>query len=91
MLLPNVSFHAMFGKVLFVLFDILVGLMLYEILRRRAIDESLATFSVAVGWLLNPLVINISTRGNAESVIAAVVVTTLYFLEQKREIIAAIL
>lgn len=91
MLLPNISLHPVFGKVLFVVFDVLVGIMLYRILRRRDVDASMASLSVAVGWLLNPLVINISTRGNAESVIGALVVATLYFLETKRELIAAIL
>lgn len=39
---------------------------------------------VSFGWLLNPVVINVSTRGNAESLICLLVVLTLYFLVKKQ-------
>ena len=61
-------------------------------MQRRSVGKArTALWSVAVGWLLNPLVVNISTRGNAESIIGALVVATLYFIELERDVIAGLL
>jgi hypothetical protein len=88
--LPNNFVHKSFGKVLFVVFDLLIGWFLFEILKRKCQRDSTALMYAAV-WLFNPFAINVSTRGNAESVIGALVVSTLYLLETKREILAAIM
>ena len=66
-----------FGKMVFVVMDLLTGVMILALLeipnkRRRLILASL--------WLLNIMVITISTRGNAESVICFLVLLSLYFL-----------
>ncbi|KAF8610694.1 glycosyltransferase family 50 protein [Ceratobasidium sp. AG-I] len=94
--LPNELLHPTFGKVVFAACDLLVGFVLYfTFLRvfkpRRAkdstVDPGLATktrrLAVAwVGglWLLNPIVANISTRGSAESVLGAMVVSTHFLV-----------
>ncbi|KAM9995768.1 hypothetical protein ACTFIY_001946 [Dictyostelium cf. discoideum] len=41
-------------------------------------------------WLLNPFSINVSTRGNAESVIGAMVLASFYFLTKKNLTLASI-
>lgn len=71
---------ASFGKFLFVLCDIMVGYLIY-----RNIEETGAAKCVALKcaqlWLFNPLTMVVSTRGNADSVMAALVLGTLYLLK----------
>ncbi|KAJ3387070.1 hypothetical protein HDU92_002161, partial [Lobulomyces angularis] len=67
-LLPNV-WLPIFGKLLFVLCDLLTGYIIMEILKidkPSAINNQLMLTSII--WLLNPFVINISTRGSSESI-----------------------
>lgn len=78
LLVPNEWVHPAFGKVLFALADLVVGCLLYRLLvRRRREDASTAANAVAAIWLLNPIIANISTRGSSESIVGAVVVSTL--------------
>lgn len=103
LILPN-ELHPMFGKVLFCLCDLLVGLLLYYIFLRIGIPSPSAkpgsqaskeaSFAMSLQhrailwisglWLLNPMVANISTRGSAESVLGAMVVTTHYLILSDR-------
>ncbi|KAK7500341.1 hypothetical protein BaRGS_00008564 [Batillaria attramentaria] len=64
-LVPNILLHPFFGKLLFIAFDILTGHLIYTILRRNSCQESTAKVS-ALLWLLNPLPMTVSSRGNAE-------------------------
>jgi phosphatidylinositol glycan class M len=74
LLIPNEFLHPAFGKFLFATCDIIVGGLLYNILKRT---NSRAYLWVGILWLLNPIVANISTRGSAESVLGAIVISTL--------------
>jgi len=67
--LPRGFFQAIFGKVIFSLSDILCGVILLKCLVRIGTRASKAVRVVEIGWLFNPFVINISTRGSAESLI----------------------
>ena len=84
MLVPNILVAEAWGKCVFVLCDLLVGKLL-ELLsqqivgRQRFVQYGGFMYIVAL-WLLNPVVINVSTRGNAESVISLMFVSCLYFL-----------
>ncbi|GAA5860668.1 hypothetical protein JCM3774_006245 [Rhodotorula dairenensis] len=78
LLVPNEYIHPAFGKVVFAVADLLVAGLLYRLLvrsGRRA--RASAANAVAAIWLLNPIIANISTRGSSESVVGAIVVTTL--------------
>jgi phosphatidylinositol glycan class M len=102
-MLPNEFLHPLFGKFVFALCDLLVGLLLYHIFLRTGISslsnrqgvqvskdaslkqdvsksQRLAISLIAGLWLLNPIVANISTRGSAESVLGAMVVTTHFLI-----------
>lgn len=73
-LIPN-SFNLMFGKILFAVCDLLVGMIIVEILKSRRINRRWSYL-----WTLNPFVAVISTRGNAESILSFLVMASLYFI-----------
>ena len=77
MLTPNVYFGKLFGKGVFVLADVATALMIFLILRLRRCSCQMATNCMRL-WLFNPLSMAVSTRGNAESLIALLVLGTLY-------------
>ena len=81
-LVPCISVHMAFGKVLFCVLDLLAGWMIRHILLSEGVKREPATKAAAF-WLLNPLVINVSTRGNAESIMSVLVLWTLLLLRKK--------
>ncbi|CCK72989.1 glycosylphosphatidylinositol-alpha 1,4 mannosyltransferase I KNAG_0M01360 [Huiozyma naganishii CBS 8797] len=74
-------FHA--TKLVFMLADIVTGLLIYLILR-RAYPETRCSerrrLVLTALWLLNPMVITISTRGNAEPVLCVLILGAMYCL-----------
>lgn len=89
MLLPNVNHTKMFGKLLFVIFDVLTGYLVYSILRSNGLEKNLSN-RCACFWLLNPLAATVSSRGNAESIMTFLVLLTLKFLQGRRYVLAAL-
>lgn len=94
MLLPNLWWTKIFGKLLFLACDLLIGVLLVELLThllkaRRAPDEDVRSEAVfySLFWLFNPIAMNVSTRGNAESVIGSLVMLSLYLVVVKKSII----
>ncbi|CAO3677922.1 unnamed protein product [Rhizopus microsporus] len=83
LLTPNIYLFRSFGKCLFVAADLIVGYLIHCILLLRGMPSKRALFFDAL-WLLNPIVANISTRGNAESLLGCMVLGTLYLMLQKR-------
>ncbi|QRV86716.1 phosphatidylinositol glycan, class M [Ceratobasidium sp. AG-Ba] len=61
------------------------------ILNAETMRQRRAVAWVSALWLLNPMVANISTRGSAESVLGAMVVSSLYLLLSSRLEWAAVL
>jgi GPI mannosyltransferase 1 subunit M len=88
-LTPNITIHPSFGKYIFVMADLLVGYLLYLIITLKTGEEKNAGWMVGL-WLLNPFSVNVSTRGNAEAVIALLVVLALYYLFTNRWILSAV-
>lgn len=89
-LTPNVYLSHVFGKLLFITCDVLSGHLIYLILRQRGLSCE-AACRVCSLWLLNPLPAGVSSRGNAESVLTALVLATLLCLELRQLPMAAIL
>ena len=89
MLVPNHFILFSFGKVLFVLCDLGVGWLIHEILRLERVKSVSRLLSVAV-WLLNPLTATVSTRGNAESFLAVLVLSSIYFLLRGSHTLSAV-
>ncbi|XP_066541897.1 GPI mannosyltransferase 1 [Hoplias malabaricus] len=90
MLLPNIYLSPHFGKLLFILCDVLSSVQLYCILCHRGLSQDAACRFCAL-WLLNPLPIGVSTRGNAEALLSLLVLSTLYFMELNKRYTAAFL
>ena len=89
-LVPNITLHKAFGKLFFVLCDIIAGYLIHLILKTEGIVDSTAV-KYSWMWFFNPMIITVSTRGNAESVLAVLVLSTLYFMLNKRFILSAVL
>uniref|UniRef100_A0AAV1TJ29 GPI mannosyltransferase 1 n=1 Tax=Peronospora matthiolae TaxID=2874970 RepID=A0AAV1TJ29_9STRA len=89
LLLPNIYVHQVFGKVLFVGCDLLVGYVLYRILRLRGLPDTDAVNYCCV-WLFHPFSINISTRGNADSIVVLLVLLSLLLIMRKQVVLSAI-
>lgn len=90
LLIPNIYLCMGFGKLLFVLCDVLSGALIYRTLCLRGRDCKTATYVCSL-WLLNPLPMGVSSRGNAESILAALVLGTLLCMEARRLVWAAVL
>ena len=72
LMIPNLWFYD-FGKVLFCLIGILCTYYIDKILKLTG-----HPISPMILWLYNPLEINTSTRGNAESIVALMTILVLY-------------
>ncbi|CAG8618896.1 11549_t:CDS:2 [Gigaspora rosea] len=79
LLTPNIYIHKSFGKLVFILADIVVGVLIHKILCLRGLNEQKAVNYSAL-WLLNPIVASISTRGNAESLLGAMIYPIIHAL-----------
>uniref|UniRef100_A0A3Q3JRV6 GPI alpha-1,4-mannosyltransferase I, catalytic subunit n=1 Tax=Monopterus albus TaxID=43700 RepID=A0A3Q3JRV6_MONAL len=95
LLTPNIYLSMVFGKILFIVCDVLSGLLIYRILCLRGLGSEVSSCTTARRvsslWLLNPLPMGVSSRGNAESVMAALVLGTLLCLEGRCLMRASIL
>ncbi|CAI5717367.1 unnamed protein product [Hyaloperonospora brassicae] len=89
LLLPNIYVHEDFGKVLFVGCDLLGGSILYRILRRRGLPDTDAVNYCCV-WLFHPFSVNISTRGNADSIVVLLVLLSLLLIMRKQLVLSAV-
>ncbi|MCP9261387.1 GPI mannosyltransferase 1 [Dirofilaria immitis] len=78
-----------FGKILFCAVDVVVG---FCISNYQYVIGQLARMkkSVVIFWLANPLTAVISSRGNADALVCATVLWTLYLLKQNQLWLAAL-
>ena len=90
LLTPNAWAHPAWGKMLFSACDIAVGAQLHGILLERRVPRAVAR-GCAAFWLFNPLSLNVSTRGNAESVVLVLLLASLHALLRRRAAMAGLL
>ncbi|KAL9657438.1 hypothetical protein ABK040_016707 [Willaertia magna] len=89
-MLPNIYLHLDFGKILFCLIDLLVGYIVLQLLdfiflnyyvKKQDVEkiENNSLLLVNLTILFNPIIINVSTRGNADQIVVLFVLLTLYY------------
>lgn len=90
-ILPNHWFHWYhFSKITFIASDIITGILIINLLKACQITSKRANLYTAAIWLLNPLVITISTRGNCETLLCLLIITTFYFLYHGKLLLAGL-
>jgi phosphatidylinositol glycan class M len=90
MLVPNRYCYS-FGKMVFMACDLVTGALIVALLRRqRPAVPPRRQWALASMWLLNPVVVAISTRGSSESVLTVMVMALLYLLAVRREAALAV-
>jgi len=82
MLLPNLLLTPLFGKFLFVGCDLLVSFLIYYYLSSKGYSKKTALQCSWV-WLFNPIVMAVSARGNADSLIVVLVLLTLLLYRER--------
>lgn len=90
LLVGNVRVHAVLGKLLFVVCDLVIGVLLHVLARTNGESKVVTPTVCSALWLLNPIVIAVSTRGNAESVIGVLVLLSLWLLQTRRIVLGSI-
>lgn len=86
--LVNNIIHPLAAKVIFAIFDILMGFLLWEIVESQNVKKNSSTLALVSIWIVNPVIINLSTRGSNDNMIAVILFTALYFYLKKQYIIA---
>lgn len=76
------TFLFSFGKLLFMVCDMITGVLILRLLNKVDNEKknTLRNLLLSCIWLLNPMVITISTRGSSESVLTVLVLASFYFL-----------
>ncbi|MGC2789681.1 MAG: glycosyltransferase 87 family protein [Thermoplasmata archaeon] len=80
---PTVAFDLVLKSIYFV-FDVLLGVLLYVMIRERIPDPRAATAGIAL-WMLNPLVITVSAIHGTFDGITAFLALLAYYLATKRD------
>ena len=93
LLYPNIVLSPLFGKLLFCALDVLAGWLLHANVARSLGAHHLyrhlpqeSEFQARVSaffWLYNPLVLVVSSRGNAESVAVCLVLAALHLFRER--------
>lgn len=81
-MLPNSAVHESFGKLFFIALDLLAGYLILIINRLDRITSSRDELVALVFALFNPITVAISSRGNAESIMACLVLAFIYYLKR---------
>ncbi|XP_053570370.1 GPI mannosyltransferase 1 [Bombina bombina] len=89
-LTPNIYLTELFGKLLFVCCDLVAAYLIHTMLLYKGLDKQSSMLYTAF-WLFNPLPMAVSSRGNAESVLAVLVLSTLYYVQKRHLLKAAII
>lgn len=89
MLQPNILLTPLYGKLLFVMFDVLTGYLIYKINCSKGVSSKMTTVC-AVCWLLNPIPMTVSSRGNAESIMSFLVLLFIQLLQSHQVALAGI-
>jgi len=81
LLVPNLVFSPLFGKILFCLSDVLISLLIYMYVLDESHSKKWAKRCSWL-WLYNPLVMAISARGNADTLVVLLVLATMFLFKE---------
>ncbi len=87
MLTPNILACESWGKIIFIVCDVLVGYFIYKLVKLRCSEKW--AVGCTLMWLYNPLPITVSSRGNAESVLALLILLMIYSLTSQHMTVVA--
>eukprot|EP00941_MAST-03F_sp_MAST-3F-sp1_P002296 g2296.t1 len=90
LMLPNIWIHPVCGKLLFGCADVAIGMLIILVLMFLGVSKKNADFW-ACTWLFNPLSINMSSRGSADSIVGVLILLTIYLLLHRQWIFAGIM
>ncbi|KAH3676390.1 hypothetical protein WICMUC_002021 [Wickerhamomyces mucosus] len=90
LLVPNSFLDYSFGKILFIFSDLVTGLVIIDILKLMKLSEKKIVIMSSI-WLLNPMVITISTRGSSESILTVFIMLSAYYILKRRIIFGGIM
>ena len=88
LLVPNL-FFSLFGKLLFLIFDLWTGYLIHRILTylSQLVNRRVAHICLLT-WLYNPLPLVVSTRGSSDSIETFLVLAVFYSLSRDRPVCA---
>jgi phosphatidylinositol glycan class M len=78
------------GKLIFVIFDLLCGYLIKKIIDQDKQSSNTQTAIALAFWFYNPITLAISSRGNAESLIAFLVLAFIFFLKRGDFVLAGV-
>eukprot|EP01053_Blabericola_migrator_P012395 Blabericola_migrator_1__12394@NODE_779_length_6557_cov_102_591217_g554_i0_p2_GENE_NODE_779_length_6557_cov_102_591217_g554_i0NODE_779_length_6557_cov_102_591217_g554_i0_p2_ORF_typecomplete_len417_score27_76Mannosyl_trans/PF05007_13/1_5e03Mannosyl_trans/PF05007_13/4_4e65PIGU/PF06728_13/1_9e28PIGU/PF06728_13/1_6GT87/PF09594_10/3_7e16GT87/PF09594_10/1_8e04PMT_2/PF13231_6/6_5e08PMT_2/PF13231_6/3_4PMT_2/PF13231_6/1_1e04_NODE_779_length_6557_cov_102_591217_g554_i02561506 len=87
LVMPNLLLGPLYGKLLFSICNLLTAWLMRNILIYRNVESKARSILLAL-WMLNPLAIQVATRGNADSFMTFLVAALLYTVLKERPIIA---
>jgi len=90
MIIPN-NLWPGFGKALFVISDIACSFYIKKILNLTTNLSKVTIDQLTATWVFNPIIFNVSSRGNADTLISLMVLVVLYNLAKGNIITAAIM
>jgi phosphatidylinositol glycan class M len=85
---PNIFLNENFGKILFILLDIICGVLITKIINKE--NKNTKNVMLLI-WFFNPITINLSTRGSSDVIISFLILLTFYFILNKNLNLAAII
>lgn len=86
--LINNYIHPASAKVLWCICDLILGNLMWKMLDIVNKGNKSLNHKIVASWLLCPLVWNMSTRGSNDNTISLLVFITLYYLQQRKYLLA---
>jgi phosphatidylinositol glycan class M len=83
----NHTFVEYFGKVLFVVLDVVAGLLISSMNTGGSSETKAISMMI---WFFNPLSVHLSTRGSSDIIISVLLLATLFLLKRGQLVLSAI-